>query len=319
METNVLFKSIVEEVGNIFPPDIREMLDIEVREVVKHNDTKLHGLTITKHGDSVSPMMYLEDCIPEFEDGRSIKEIAANVVAGYIAAIEKTPDIDSISLEYGDIKGKLILELADAELNRERLKTGVYKSVGNGLVVIPYVTVKDGPDGTCRFMITKDMAQAERYDIDRLFKDAMENTMRKNEPVLEGMAAKLMMPMLRVKDMNPLSKGFSLQQDEMYVLSNESGQLGAVVLFYPEMQKRLGELVGMNYYVLPSSTHEVIIVPDRGEIGLNEFIGMVKGANRDVVAPKDVLSDRVFKFDIERNKLYEPAALERRGDERSMR
>lgn len=75
----------------------------------------------------------------------------------------------------------------------------------------------------------------------------------------------------------------------------------------------------MNYYVLPSSTHEVIIVPDRGEIGLNEFIGMVKGANRDVVAPKDVLSDRVFKFDIERNKLYEPAALERRGDERSMR
>lgn len=319
METNVLFKNIVEEVGNIFPPEIRSTLDISVREVVKHNDTVLHGLTITRPDDIASPMMYLEDCIPEFEKGKSIQEIAVNVVAGYLDAVEQTPDIEMISTEFEDIREKLVLELADANLNRERLKNGIYKSMGNGMVVIPYVTVKEGPDGTCRFMITKEMARAEGYDLTELFKAAMENTVRNHEPKLEGMLSKVMFPMLEGDELNPMSRDFCIPEDNMYVLSNESGHLGAVVMYYPDMQKRIGELVGMNYYVIPSSTHEVIIVPDKGEIGHRELVDMLKGANESVVEPKDRLSDRVLKFDIEKNRLFDPGTQERATDERSMR
>lgn len=319
METNVLFKSIVEEVENIFPPEIRNTLNIEVREVVKHNDTVLHGLTITRPEDIASPMMYLEDCIPEFEKGKSIQEIAVNVVAGYLDAVEKTPDIEQISTEFEDIRDKLVLELADANLNRERLKSGIYKSVGNGMVVIPYVTVKEGPDGTCRFMITKDMAKSEGYDIAELFNAAMENTMKNHEPRFESMIAKMVLPMLEMGELNPMSRNFSLPEDQMYVLSNESGHLGAVVMYYPDMQKRIGELVGTSYFVIPSSTHEVIIVPDKGEVGHRELVDMLKGANECVVEPGDRLSDRVLKYDVEKNRMFDPGTQERAADERSMR
>jgi hypothetical protein len=83
----------------------------------------------------------------------------------------------------------------------------------------------------------------------------------------------------------------------MYVLTNTSGSLGAAALFYPDVKDKAAELIGSDYYILPSSTHEVILVPDSAGINPKELCEMVKQANRTVVDEKDILSDNVYHYD----------------------
>ena len=65
----------------------------------------------------------------------------------------------------------------------------------------------------------------------------------------------------------------------MYVLTNTSGSLGAAALFYPDVKDKAAELLGSDYYILPSSVHEVILVPESPGINAAELCDMVKQAN----------------------------------------
>ena len=82
----------------------------------------------------------------------------------------------------------------------------------------------------------------------------------------------------------------------MFILTNESGIFGASALFYPGVIDRISEILGVGFYILPSSVHEVIIVPDVGNRNAEDFKYMVLEANRTVVEPKDVLSDNVWYY-----------------------
>ena len=62
------------------------------------------------------------------------------------------------------------------------------------------------------------------------------------------------------------------------------------------MKEKAAELLGSDYYILPSSVHEVILVPDAPGITEKELCDMVKQANRTVVDEKDILSDNVYHY-----------------------
>lgn len=94
----------------------------------------------------------------------------------------------------------------------------------------------------------------------------------------------------------------------MYVLTTESGNLGASALFYPDVQDKAADLMGSGYYVLPSSVHECILVPDTAGHNEKDLCAMVREANRSVVEPKDVLSDNVYHFDKDSRQLSRVAA-----------
>jgi hypothetical protein len=63
------------------------------------------------------------------------------------------------------------------------------------------------------------------------------------------------------------------------------------------VKEKAAEMIGSGYYVLPSSIHECILVPESAGINEKELCDMVKQANRSVVEPKDVLSDNVYHYD----------------------
>lgn len=57
------------------------------------------------------------------------------------------------------------------------------------------------------------------------------------------------------------------------------------------------ERVGGDFFILPSSIHEVLIVPDNGQMGLRDLEDMVKEVNATQVAPEDKLTDSVYHYD----------------------
>jgi len=83
---------------------------------------------------------------------------------------------------------------------------------------------------------------------------------------------------------------------EMYVVSNESGQFGAVAVLNNAVQKKLQDIFPGGYFVLLSSVHEILaIANDTSDVDQLAF--MVRSINREQVSVDDRLSDHVFTVD----------------------
>lgn len=109
-------------------------------------------------------------------------------------------------------------------------------------------------------------------------------------------------PAFRLDAMESLLGLAGIEEEESpgtYVLSAESGQFGAAVLGYPEELKKAAEQLGEGFYVLPSSIHEVILLPDSKAVGIDpkELQQMVAEINQQQVREEERLSNSVYHFD----------------------
>ncbi len=91
----------------------------------------------------------------------------------------------------------------------------------------------------------------------------------------------------------------AMQDDQlpMMVMTNQEQMFGASALFYPEAMDQLAEKMGGNYFVLPSSVHEIIAIPNDGNSTAKDLEQMVHEVNATQVDPKEQLSERVYHYD----------------------
>ena len=76
-------------------------------------------------------------------------------------------------------------------------------------------------------------------------------------------------------------------------LSNAQKMNGASLLLQEDIRKQIGECLGSDYFVLPSSIHEVLILPDNGIFQVPELNAMVQEVNETQVERQEQLSDKV--------------------------
>ena len=89
----------------------------------------------------------------------------------------------------------------------------------------------------------------------------------------------------------------------MFVLTNSFRSLGAACILYDELLTQLGNFLKENYYILPSSIHEVIIIPESQAPNKDTLNEMVQEVNETQVEPEDVLSDHVYFYNCEKKEL----------------
>lgn len=58
-----------------------------------------------------------------------------------------------------------------------------------------------------------------------------------------------------------------------------------------------------NLVILPSSIHEVIILPEREAPSEGEAAAMVREVNDTELLPEEVLSNHVYRFDLEKGEV----------------
>ena len=79
----------------------------------------------------------------------------------------------------------------------------------------------------------------------------------------------------------------------MFCLTNKDKMNGASLLLQEDIRKQIGECLGSDYFVIPSSIHEVLILPDNGIFQVPELNAMVKEVNETKVEREEQLSDKV--------------------------
>ena len=281
-----------------FAETIREELqsrladhDITETVVVKVNDIRLHGITLRKHGSDIAPTFYLEDLYNDHTEGRSIESIVRMLTA-MLSETEVSASIkDTVAdaLDFDSIRDRLTLRMLDKECNRAYLETHPYREVGAGLVITADVNVDDGYS----IAITCDMAKD--YDMDEVFSTAMENMTTWHPARLQSMENAI----FGIVSENLLVDGTE-HIDGMNTLASEDMDVfGACAIAYPNVAEKIHTLFGADYFIIPSSLHEVLVIPDDGNFDARALADMVREANTTVVEPRDILSYSVFHFGAE--------------------
>ena len=134
--------------------------------------------------------------------------------------------------------------------------------------------------------------------MEELYPLALHNTMEANPAKISSML-EFVKNMFSDNCIGEDIKNFQMEPYEQYVLSNSTSVGGATVLLYPEVMEHLAQGAGANFFILPSSIHESILILDTGEMDAKELQAMVMSVNQTNVSPEERLSDEVYYYDRE--------------------
>lgn len=98
---------------------------------------------------------------------------------------------------------------------------------------------------------------------------------------------------------------------KLLVVTNQSGHYGAAEALNPKVQQELSQQLNGDFYILPSSKHEIIAVSASAGLGQRELQGMVADINASEVSWEDKLSDTVYKYDFQSKKLGIASEMEK--------
>lgn len=295
MDMKEFIEKMKETVKEYLPDDARKGIIIDDVEVVKMNDQKLHGLTFRMPGSDAAPTLYVNEMYEAYKDGADIGYLASEMANMYTMS-KDAPTPPEVNLDWENVRDKVTVRLLEKSRNREFLTKMPYADVGNGLVVTVDINMGEDRGGDWRIAVNHGVLEQLGTDKETLFLTAMDNSLVLDPPVLTDMSQAL----FSTDRENLLDRDVPIDPADvggMYVLTTESASLGAAAMFYPDVKEKAAEIIGSDYYILPSSVHEVILVPDSAGFDAKELCDMVKQANRTVVEPQDVLSDSVYHYD----------------------
>lgn len=303
MKKEEFFESVKDEVEKLLPEEILREGKIKILKAVKTNDLVLHGLTVERKTGLPSPVYYMDGFLNLYESGRTIPEIAEIFKDGFVEAWQSIPSTEFLyNLEYDYIKEKITFNIVDMDLNRERLASLVYRPMDNGLAYVYYIEM----NSEMKSPITKALAKEQSYDLETLHNDAVNNTIRLYPPCLIDMTELIneVEGRLYSEEKNLLKEGnYSRNEYAMYLLICKGGTAGPNALFYPGVIERLDEFFGFDFYILPSSMHEVILLSAKQYFTEDYLKEMVKEINDEFVNTSEILSYKIFKYSYNEKKI----------------
>ena len=282
---NVFGNEVKQEVEKLLGSEVR----VELRQITKNNGIILEGLCILEKGSYVSPTIYLEDFYREYKDGVSLKEIAGRIYDIYEKRCRNIPFSLEYFLDFEKIKENIFCKLVNREMNQELLRDVPSVSFLD-LSVVFICAVKNEEFGTGSVLIREEHRKHWKVSKELLYEYARENTFRLRPFELKSMEE-------LIEDLVEPEERNLLKEIPMYVLSNRDRVFGAAGILYDRILSSAGARLEEDFYVLPSSVHEVILVPGHVAGSEKELHTMVHEVNHTQVEPEEVLSENVYHYD----------------------
>jgi hypothetical protein len=291
MDYNIFKECILEALAERFGEDCK----IEYKEVLKNNGIKLDGLVVRFPNKSISPTVYVNDYYDRFVGGEDIDDIADHI-EWLIKnnSIEDDFNPESLIL-FENIKDRIVYKLVNYEKNEDLLNTVPHKKFLD-LAVVYYIAIKEDIFESASILINN--AHLELWgktteDIDKL---AKVNSPKILKPELKSMAQTLMEIIHHEKKNLDEIEEDILSDCGMYVLSNEKKQFGASAILYDNVIKDFSESLNSDLYILPSSVHEVIMIPSILVDSVDKLNDMICEVNATQVPLMDILSNHSYYY-----------------------
>ncbi len=293
-----------------FVEDVKDRLyeqgaevNVSVHEVNKLNES-YEAITVTPEGSNIGVNIGIDKFYDAIENGRPYDEVVDKAVEVINNGISQRPDFDIDALtDYSKMKETLAMEVVSAEANQEMLATVPHQNMEDMAVVYRFVLNSDD-EGRASILVTNQMLETMGVNPEQLHADAMENAPQIKPVEIKGMS-EVMAEMMGVEQAEMMGIFPVAPEDEqMYVATVPDKVHGAGVLAYQDFMDKAAEKAGGDFFILPSSIHEILIVPDNGKVNLKDLEAMVREVNATQVAPADKLTDSVYHYD-SKDKIFE--------------
>lgn len=301
------FKDFVNEVkGNIklFLPRDYENAEVSVMEYLKLNRAYT-GLVVRKEGEMIAPTINLNQLYEAYNTQPGVTmETVCRKIADMVSVAPIQVDLKSI-LNYEDVKDKLFIRVSSAEANKEVLENAPYQ-LREDLAITYHVAVGKDQHGLSSMFIKNDLLEQYGITAEQLHEDAIKSSPHVMPPEVSSMGAlidemyqkNILMLTPDEREMLQETLQESSEMPTFFVVTNTERVDGAGVIFYPEFMDNMGELLGNDFFILPSSIHEMLILPDDGQVDAEMLKEMVKEVNATQVAPEERLTDEVYHYDM---------------------
>lgn len=275
-----------------------------VHVTVKNNGKIKQGILVEDPQVNISPTIYLEEFYERFQNGESLEEILNSLLKFYeTVRCKQSWDTKEVE-QFEEAKHKIVFKVVHRERNQELLEQVPHIDLLD-LSILFYVLLDIKEEGTATMLIRKEHLKLWEIQENELFPLACANGIRLLPAQLHAMKdlmEELMNPEGE-KPENLLERTGPIPQDVMYVLSNPLKNYGAAAFFYGGIMEEIAQLLQGDYYILPSSVHEMILVPGGAGFDAGELTEMVQDVNASQVELEEQLSNHVYFYDWKKKQL----------------
>ena len=271
--------------------------DVVIREAVVHknNNVTFRGVSMNTSGSNISPVIYLESYHSQFSKGRSLTEIVKEIQS-ILEEMSPKEDFDiSCVTHWETAKDHVVCRLVNYELNKEMLESVPHWRFLD-LVILFYYQVSADSNGAANTLIHNAIFEDWGISLDELYLQAKSNTQK-----LLGCKFSSLNNVLK----EVTSEELSMTDDnmQMYVLTNRYNMNGAYTMLFDNVIKDISDNLNSDLFILPSSVHELLIVPAISGTDKEEFDFMVKAVNASELKPEDILSDHAYRYNRSTNSI----------------
>lgn len=274
---------------------------LNLRKIVKVN-RQLDGLTLEQpdmEGTQISPTVYVDDLYKDYlSTGNELDAIEKGVVI-MRTALRRVNDMCP-KLDYKNVKDKIVFQLINTDNNRSLLADVPHRAFMDLSLIYRWIVNADD-QGISSVIIHNELAEGMGLNEEQLHELAMENTRRILEPKISDLE----------DIMNDLFMKGRIEPEEMesyldraaidrsfFIISNATGFIGAASMVYEDVLESVGQLIGSDFYILPSSIHEVIAVAACKGSDPDALIELVEGVNKTELEAEEILSDSVYYYSL---------------------
>lgn len=308
-------------------------MSLQIHKVTKNNGIELTGLIIRREDQDVATTIYLEPFFEEYENGMTMSETVNKIIRVYEEnRIHLDTDMTFFD-HYDQVKARLACRLISREKNSRLLERVPHRQTADLAVVCHCVLIGD-EFGCASVVIEYSHLKYWQISEDQLFADMLENiplilpprrvSMRQFvRESIRRMVSDNMQELRRLEEDEMEDGEWDLildnitemlmgehcrEQNRMQILTNCNKFFGAAVILYPGLLEQLTRSFAEQFFILPCSVHEVILLEDTGWEDPEELRQLVQCVNRTNVAADEFLSDEVYYYakGMENIQLLEP-------------
>ena len=271
--------------------DLNKMgFEAQMTEVNKPQNQSYEGIMIKEKGSNMGPVMPARQLYSQYESSNYnyVFQELIKIVNESIDMMKGTSEsLIELLDDYDELKKNVIVQVIPVKGNEGFLKEVPHKIIED-MAAIVRISIDDETTAVVR------NSELQMLDVtaDQFFEDVIKAG--PNSMLLESMG-NVLSNMLGINGPT-YESGDTEESFGLCVLTNEDMYLGAGLIAYPEVLEKVAKSMCGNYYIIPSSIHEVLIFPDH-LLDPESVISIIKQVNETAVSPEDKLSDNLYYYD----------------------
>lgn len=262
-------------------------MKVEIVQIIKNNQTKSENLTYIDPNYNLFPSIQLKELYQEYQKyGMDWCVDEAVSVLGNMKKIHE----DQLIGSWESAKERIIVELVKESWNQKLLEEIPYKTFLD-LAVIYRLKMWECKSGDAVHTVTNGMMEYWDISEEELYEAAIANLQKEEFEIIGWQQAvqDMIEELIDVKEESEF-------HEWMYIFTNRSRIKGAVAMLRTDLLDRFAKAQESDLIILPSSVHEVLLLPAMDDKDVAELRRTVQDINEKKVKEEEWLSDEVYYF-----------------------